>query len=87
MAGISLLCGLFMLFCSSSVSADQQVDELLLENAALQVQVKQLEAQVGALREELSQPDATQVLGGIGYIVGIFGVAGWVAAGKKKRQG
>jgi len=76
--------------CCSPVLAEQptaQLVQLQQENAALQRQVKRLEAQVTAMREELNTPAVTQIVGGIGYIVGIFGIAGWVAVRKKNRQG
>ena len=54
------------------------------ENQQLQRKVRHLEAQVVAMREELNRPHASQVIGGIGYIVGIFGGVAWYAAGRKK---
>lgn len=87
----SFLC--LLLFCCSHGLAEQQgpisptVARLERENATLQRQVKRLETQVSALREELNSPDVTQIIAGIGYIVGIFGIAGWLAARKKTSQG
>ena len=87
MTGFRLFCCLcLLLLCSTFVFAEAQrptLAQLQQENSRLQRQVRRLEAQVEAMREELNAPDATQVIGGIGYIVGIFGVAGWIAARKK----
>lgn len=86
MTGLKLLCGLLLLVNSWSVSfAAQQIEEsptvaqLQQENSLLQRKVKRLENQVTAMRDEMNSPDISQIFGGIGYIVGIFGVAGWVA--------
>jgi len=57
--------------------------EMIRINADLERQVKHLKAEVAAQRKELSGPGMTEVIGGIGYIVGIFGVLGWRAARKK----
>jgi hypothetical protein len=66
--------------------ATATVQQLQQENTALQGKVQRLEHQVAALRQELNAPDATQTIGGIGYIVGLFGIAGWFTAHKKNRQ-
>ncbi len=89
---------LFVLFCCgvlllAPVAAEEPAGEqnarlqtLQDENRTLQRQVRRLEHQVAALRDELNTPGASQVIGGIGYIVGLFGVAIWVAARKKTAQ-
>lgn len=84
-----LLCSFW--FCSPLYAVEQQTAETPLvalqqENAALQRKVHRLERQADALRQELNAPDATQVIGGIGYIVGLFGVASWFVARKKTTQ-
>lgn len=94
MTGFRLLCCLCLLiFCCStgfaltdSTSTAPTIVQLQQENTALQRKLKRLESQVAALREELNSPDATQIGGGIGYIVGLFGVAAWLAARKKTGQ-
>jgi nickel transport protein len=70
----------------TQVSAPELLLQLQQENATLQGNVRRLEHQVTALRDELNSPDATQIIGGIGYIVGLFGIAGWLAARKINRQ-
>ena len=68
------------------VSSAEALLMLQQENTALQGQVRRLEHQVAALRDELNSPDPTQIIGGVGYIVGLFGVAAWLASRKKNRQ-
>ena len=90
-----LQCCLALLLCiaTTAFSAPGQtpqqmtVVQLQQENKSLQHKVRRLEAQVAAMREELNAPKASQIVGGIGYIVGIFGVAGWIAARNKNRRG
>jgi len=76
---------LSMLCCATVFAAEDLPDlpRLQQENHLLERKIKRLEAQVAAMRDELNRPDASQIGGGIGYIVGIFGVAAWVAARKK----
>lgn len=95
MTAFRLFCSLccLLVFCLpfSSFAADpapagggdSQLILLQQENTSLQRQVRRLEHEVSALRDELDTPDATQIIGGIGYIVGLFGLAAWYAAGKK----
>jgi hypothetical protein len=96
MTGFRLLCCLCLVLLISTNgiaqpptdSASATIDQLQQENTSLQLKVKRLERQVSAMREEMNTPDATQIIGGIGYIVGIFGVCGWIAARKKSgREG
>lgn len=91
---ICCLCTCLLLICCavgfaelSEKTVPATVTQLQQDNASLQRQVKRLEAQVAAMRDEMNTPDATQIFAGIGYIVGIFGIAGWVAARKKNGQG
>lgn len=84
---------LFLLSCSVVFAATGQdsvastIIQLQQENASLQRKVRRLEAEVTAMREELNTPHASQVFSGIGYIVGIFGIAGWIAARKQRGRG
>ena len=95
MTGFRLLCCLCLLLFSCSVvcaeagddSASPTSIQLQQEKVSLQRKVKRLEAQVAALREEVNSPDATQVFAGLGYVVGIFGVAAWIAARKQSGRG
>lgn len=88
-SGLLLLGLLFAtpLFAAGQMAAPEPtVQQLQQENAGLQRKVLRLESQVAALRDELTSPGATQIVGGIGYIVGLFGVAGWLTARKKTGQ-
>jgi len=77
---------LFYLLASPVMGQTAAVTDSSLqqENQQLQRQVRRLEAQVAAMREEMNQPHASQVIGGIGYIVGVFGGVAWYAAARKK---
>jgi nickel transport protein len=88
------LCCCLLLICGSVGFAEPSeniapvtVTQLQQDNVFLQRQVNRLEAQVTAMRDEMNGSDASQIFAGIGYIVGIFGVAAWVAARKKNGQG
>lgn len=63
--------------------AVESAQSLPQENADLKRKLRRLEHQVAALRDELNSPDVSQIFGGFGYIIGIFGIAGWVAARKR----
>lgn len=65
----------------------QTLVQLRHENVALQRKVRRLEAQVTAMRDELNTPGLSQIAGGVGYIVGVFGVTAWISARKKEGQG
>lgn len=95
MTSFRLICcfGLLLVVCSVGLAETQPATisptmvQLQQENVSLQRQVKRLEAQVEAMRDEMNTPGVVQIFSGIGYIVGLFGVAAWVAAGKKSGQG
>jgi len=44
---------------------------------------KQLKRDLAALSQQLEEPGLREILGGIGYILGIFGVAAYVASRRK----
>ncbi|SHI79998.1 hypothetical protein SAMN02745165_00921 [Malonomonas rubra DSM 5091] len=81
---LSLFCLSLIVVPFAAAESDQLV-ALQQENRLLQRQVKKLEAQVDAMREEMNQPGAERIISGLGYIVGVFGITGWVAASRKKR--
>lgn len=58
---------------------EAQQQELLRE-------VRRLHRELAALREELARPGAQQIFGGIGYILGLCGVA-FFFMGRKKSGG
>ncbi len=50
----------------------------------LQQDVQRLHREIALLRSELSTPGLTEVLGGIGYIIGLFGLVAWLG---RRKQG
>ena len=46
---------------------------------------KQLKRDLAALSQQIEEPGLREILGGVGYILGIFGVAAYVAA--RRRSG
>lgn len=91
MTGFRLFCCLCLLLICCTVGfaetkqavTDPTLISLRQENVSLKRQVERLEAQVKAMRAEMNTPAVTQIFSGLGYIVGLFGVAAWVAASKK----
>ncbi len=67
-------------------ASEPTIKQLQEENASLRRQLMRLQSQVAAQREELNSPGASQIISGLGYIVGIFGLAGWLAGRKKSAQ-
>jgi nickel transport protein len=51
--------------------------------AALEEKVERLSAEVVALRKQLEKPGLTQIVGGLGFIIGLAGAYLWGAAKKK----
>ncbi|NOY13745.1 MAG: hypothetical protein GXP51_08725 [Deltaproteobacteria bacterium] len=97
MTGFRQICCLcLLLLCLFSASAlyavvppvtgAETVLQLEQENAALQHKIRRLQRETAALRDELGSPGISQIFGGIGYIVGLFGVVGWIAARKKTHR-
>ena len=54
--------------------------------AALEMKLAALQEELLQLRRELASPRTPEILGGVGYIVGITGAALW-ALSKKGRSG
>lgn len=51
----------------------------------LHKELRRIHREIAALRAELESPGVPEILGGIGYIFGIFGTACYIA-GKKNRR-
>ncbi|WP_305042468.1 hypothetical protein [Geoalkalibacter sp.] len=49
--------------------------------------IRRLHRELAALREDLTQPGLNEILGGIGYILGLFGVAFFVMGRKNRGPG
>ena len=63
----------------------QEVIALVQEhNQELSSNLRLIRREIAALRAELDQPGIEDVLAGIGYIFGLFGVAAFVAARRKE---
>lgn len=74
----------------SDVQAFPAQDSLQLL-AALQAQQKEIHQELRAIKREMAalkvavqEPDFKDILGGIGYILGIFGIAYYVQARRKR---
>lgn len=66
----------------------QEVVALLQgQNSKLSGEIRRIHREIAALRADLDKPDVKDVFGGIGYILGLCGVAALVAARRKKEQG
>jgi hypothetical protein len=46
-----------------------------------------IKREITVLRQQLDKPGITEIMGGIGYILGLFGVAAYTASRKKKDRG
>jgi hypothetical protein len=46
-------------------------------------ELKQIKRDLAALSQQLEQPGLREIVGGVGYILGIFGVAAYVASRRK----
>jgi nickel transport protein len=72
--------------------AAAQIDEAALARIVEQAVDKSLEAKLAPVKRLLAEnvekgPGPTEIVGGIGYIVGLFGVAAFVAARRKNGKG
>lgn len=63
----------------------QTVTALLKEqNSKLSGELRRIQREIAALREDLGKPGFKDVVAGIGYIFGLFGVAAYVASRRKE---
>jgi hypothetical protein len=64
--------------------SSQEVVTLLKEqNSKLSSELRRIQREIAALRADLNKPGIKDVFAGIGYVFGLFGVAGFVAARRK----
>lgn len=54
------------------------------ENSKLSSDLRRIQREIAALRADLDQPGLRDVFAGIGYILGLFGAAAFVAARRKE---
>jgi nickel transport protein len=65
--------------------SSQEVVTLLKEqNSKLSSELRRIQREIAALRADLNKPGIKDVFAGIGYIFGLFGVAAFVAARRKR---
>ncbi len=50
-------------------------------------ELRQIKREIAALGQQLENPGIREIIGGIGYILGLFGVAAFVASRKKNTAG
>jgi len=63
----------------------QEIVALLREqNSKLSGEIRRIHREIAALRADLDKPDVNDIFGGIGYILGLCGVAALVATRRKK---
>jgi len=63
----------------------QAVITLLKEqNSKLSSELRRIQREIAALRTDLGKPGFKDVMAGIGYIFGLFGVAAYVASRRKE---
>lgn len=54
------------------------------ENGQLSGELRRIQREIAALRADLEKPGLKDVFAGIGYILGLFGVAAFVASRRKE---
>ncbi len=63
----------------------QEIIALLKEqNSKLSGDLRRIQREIAALRADLSKPGIDDVFSGIGYILGLFGTAAFVASRRRK---
>lgn len=62
----------------------QELAALLAEqNTSLAGELRRIQREIAALRADLGKPGFQEILGGIGYIFGLFGTAAFVASRRR----
>lgn len=64
----------------------EAVSLLKAQEAKMSRELRRVQREVAALRQQLSEPGMREILSGIGYILGLFGVAFFVSARNYTRQ-
>jgi nickel transport protein len=70
---------------SRDVSSGEVIALLKVQNSELANDIRQIHREIAALRADLDEPGMKEVFAGIGYIVGLFGMAAFAAA-RRRRQ-
>lgn len=84
--GICLFCGPTYLYAESpAIDPCQAVlSQLQEQNNKLSGDLRRIQRELSALRADLAKPGLDDVLAGIGYIIGLFGAAAFVASRRKE---
>ena len=71
----------------SGIAADLHKTLLLLEqqNSKLTRDLRRIQREIAALRADLDEPGLQEIFSGIGYILGLFGMAAFMAARNKEK--
>lgn len=69
---------------SASETASDLVTLLDEQNRKLSDDLRRIQREIAALRAELDKPRLHDIISGVGYIFGLFGVAAFVAARRKE---
>lgn len=75
-----------MLYAQTPDKASSQEIIALLEeqNSKLSNELRRIQREIAAMRADLDKPGIKDVFSGIGYILGLFGAAAFVAARRKR---
>lgn len=65
-------------------AASEVVALLEKQNQDLSRDLRRIQREIAALRADLDKPGLRDVFGGIGYILGLFGAAAFIAARRKE---
>lgn len=55
------------------------------QNRTMNQELRQIKREIAALNRNLEKPGVREIVAGIGYILGLFGIAAWFAARRQKR--
>jgi nickel transport protein len=65
-------------------SCSEIVTLLKEENGKLSGELRRIQREIAALRTDLEKPGIQEIFAGIGYILGLFGTAAFVASRRRK---
>ncbi len=68
----------------SEDNTEEIVVLLKKQNAKISKELRRVQREIAALRADLAKPGMKDVFSGIGYILGLFGIAAFVASRRKE---
>ena len=68
----------------SADSCQEIVTQLDAQNKKLSGDLRRIQREIAALRADLDKPGLDDIFSGIGYILGLFGTAAFVASRRRK---